>query len=481
MYRSHKLQSLAFGCLLLGAAAVWFFRPTAPASPGEAAPPARPLYHTDPQHLWNRLHEALFVRTAPDGRAYGRDRLEPLLWLGTKHLLEPRSCDRAVRLLDEFIEKKGERLIDDPLKRAVLQRDLWLVFSWVDGDHAQFAEPPLKEEAWRASQKELRRRLAAVIGRLALSPEQIRRLPDNYAAAVASGAFAKGYDPERPGQPYLPPDLFAADGPWVCLGRPDGPVAPEHAHESAINRFTNSAFLVFLRLPGGRAATLAYLKRLRSFDQPLIVRDGPKGPGNTFGPNPRLPQFPAGTEVALVRRALLVAAPAGLTASPLTESVQLRYYRDVPNLTKQTLEDALVGGTAGSLRAQSWQAYHELRLGRAALFAGRAGGLRAADDERDFKTGFGAHPWDEFEANFVGQPFSDRRARLPVTESCFACHSLPGAYSFNSHFHFRVARGEGDPRPAALAEIAPAAALEAAVKWKRGRPDWASLRGLLAK
>jgi hypothetical protein len=480
MYRSPEFQPLAFGCLLLGAA-VWFVGPTEPATPAEGAPQPRPVYHTDAGHLWNRLHDALFVRVAPDRRTYGHDRLEPLLWLGTKHLLEPRSCDRAVALLDEFIEKRGERLIDDPLKRAVLQRDLWLVFNWVDGDHGQFADPPLKEGAWRAAQKRLRARLAAVIGRLALGPEQIRRLPDNYAAAVASGAFARRFDPQRPGRPYLPPDLFAADGPWVCLGRPDGPVAPGHAREDSGNRFTNSAFLVFLRLPGGRDATVAYLKRLRAFDLPLTVRDGPKGPGDTFGPNPKLPQFPAGTEVALVRRALLVAAPAELTASPLTESVQMRYYRDVPPLTKQTLEAALAGGTAASLRAQSWQAYHEFRLGRAALFAGRAGGLRPADDERDFKTGFGAHPWDEFETTFTGQSFTDRASRFPVTESCFACHSLPGAYSFNSYFHFRVARGQGDPRPAALAETAPAEALAAAVRWKRGRPGWASLRELLAR
>ncbi len=480
MYRLHKLRPLAVGCLIVGAA-VWFVGLTGPVSPGEAAPPVRPIYHTDPGHLWNRLHDALFVRVAPDGRAYGHDRLEPLLWLGTKHLLEPRSCERAVRLLDEFLQKKGEKLIDDPLKRAVLQRDLWLVFSWVDGDHQQFADPPLKEQAWRASQQKLRARLAAIIGRLALTPEQVRRLPDNYAAAVASGQFARRYDPGRPDQPYLPPDLFAADGPWVCLGRPDGPVAPEHAREGAINRFTNSAFLVFLRLPGGRAATVAYLKRLRSFDQPLIDPDGPRGPGNTFGPNPRLPQFPAGTEVALVRRALLVAAPADLTASPLTESVQLRHYREVPGLTKQTLEDALVGGTAGSRRARAWQAYHEFRLGRAALFAGRAGGLRASDGERDFKTGFGAHPSDEFEAAFPGQPFTDRASRPPVAESCFACHSLPGAYSFDSYFNFRVARGKDDPRPASLTETAPGAALEATVRWKRGRREWAALRGLLAK
>jgi hypothetical protein len=38
------------------------------------------IYDRDPDHPWNRLHAALFVRIGPDGKAYGHDRLEPLLW-----------------------------------------------------------------------------------------------------------------------------------------------------------------------------------------------------------------------------------------------------------------------------------------------------------------------------------------------------------------------------------------------------------------
>jgi hypothetical protein len=90
--------------------------------------------------------------------------------------------------------EKGEKLIDDPLKRALLQRDLWLVFNWLEGRHDEFAEPPLDAKAARAAQERLRRPLAAVIGRLALSPKQIRELPDNYAAAVASGRFARRFN-----------------------------------------------------------------------------------------------------------------------------------------------------------------------------------------------------------------------------------------------------------------------------------------------
>src|SRR5262249_52803776 len=132
--------------------------------------------------------------------------------------------------------------------------------------------------------------------------------------------FARRFVPEKADEPYLPCDLFFADGPWVCVGRPDGPVAPEH-YLRGENRFTNSVFLVFLRLPAGRAATVDYLKKLRSFSEPAAVKtDGDRG--NV--PNPKLPELPDGAEFALVRWALLIDSSHRVAATPLTESVQLR-------------------------------------------------------------------------------------------------------------------------------------------------------------
>src|SRR6187551_614194 len=83
------------------------------ASPKEKEPaaPTTTLYHADRDHLWNRLHAALLMRTGPDGKAYGEDRLEPLLWLESKHLLEGTPAERAVAVLEEFIREKGEALV----------------------------------------------------------------------------------------------------------------------------------------------------------------------------------------------------------------------------------------------------------------------------------------------------------------------------------------------------------------------------------
>jgi hypothetical protein len=88
------------------------------------------IYDSAPAHLWNRLHCALFVRTTPKGEEYGLDELDPLLWGETKHLLTGSSYQQAIKLLDEFSSLNGAVLIADPLKRAMLQRDLWAIFDW---------------------------------------------------------------------------------------------------------------------------------------------------------------------------------------------------------------------------------------------------------------------------------------------------------------------------------------------------------------
>src|ERR1043166_5046685 len=82
-----------------------------------AAPIA--IYDADPNHIWNRLHRALFVRTAPDAAEYGGDALDPLFWANTNHLLIGDSHREAFTLLDEFIRQHAATLIKDPLKRAV--------------------------------------------------------------------------------------------------------------------------------------------------------------------------------------------------------------------------------------------------------------------------------------------------------------------------------------------------------------------------
>lgn len=65
-------------------------------------------------HLESDLHPSL-VRQSTDGKEYGADTLDPLLWDNTQHLLAGDSHRRALACLDEFLRGHGERALEDPL------------------------------------------------------------------------------------------------------------------------------------------------------------------------------------------------------------------------------------------------------------------------------------------------------------------------------------------------------------------------------
>src|SRR6266404_2678590 len=87
---------------------------------GDAVRKENTLYDPNPSHLWNRLHETLFVRAGSDGKKYGFDELDNLFWSDTRYLLIEPSHHQALVILDEFLNTHGEKLIHDPLKRALL-------------------------------------------------------------------------------------------------------------------------------------------------------------------------------------------------------------------------------------------------------------------------------------------------------------------------------------------------------------------------
>lgn len=279
--------------------------------------PRMVLYHTQPTHLWNRLHAALFVRTWTEGISYGHDRLDPLLWKDSDYLLDGKRAELVHMVLGELIENQGELLITDPRSRAVLQRDLWLVAYWLQ-IHGKDGGQKLLDK------------LVTAMSRVALTKEQINTLPNNYQQTVQARCYPPHFNPRQPRKAYLPADLFQDEGDWVCIGRANGPTAPAHL-EGALS-MNRSIFLIFLKLPGGRKATLELLKKIGNFSIPIYVRnpDASSQKQYTLLPNPHLPQWPQwpkGTEIALVRRAVLLDSAGYPTPSALAESVQLRVMR----------------------------------------------------------------------------------------------------------------------------------------------------------
>ena len=216
------------------------------ATPGAAG---EPLFDRDPDHIGNRLHRHLHTRVAPNGEAIAVDGLEPAFVPRSKFLTDGPSHERALLLLDEFLAAAP---IDDPLQRAVLQRDLWAIFLTT-------ADPTLPRQPQR---RELQLRLAQAMRRIALSADEIEQLPDNLAATAAAGEFAAAYDSQDSTRPFLPRDLMQPDGPWVLVRsrlRRDGLAAPSHVRATE----GRSTFFLFLNLPEGRRATVEYLNRLK--------------------------------------------------------------------------------------------------------------------------------------------------------------------------------------------------------------------------
>ncbi len=405
----------------------------------------------------------IFIRADVPSTADVPDALDPPLWGNSRYLLSQPSHDRVLRILDEFLQTHAERLIQDPVKRAILQRDLWAVFDWsVEREPDRPGEPTYDKE-----KQELQTRLVEVMRRLALSPAEIHALPSSYQLAVASGQFAKEYDPQHPERPFLPPDLLDPNGPWVAFGsnsQSGDPAAASHAQA-----FSRSTFVVLMRLPGGRKATFDYLKAIWDFPEPWIERkDDPRF--EQTAENPHLPQFPAGTQAALLRQMMLFDNQGSLESTPITESIQFRVYCDI------AAKDRVNGESASSMLEavqNSGQNFYQMRLSRPQLFANKAGGLRAtAPDEREFAMFSAFGPDEGSPAEHI--PLSRYQ---PVLQMCFECHRGAGINSVNSRSALLKPNWLQHDHPAGAYDPAHPWWEYGETSWKEKRYEWGLLNG----
>ncbi len=442
-----KATLLVLGLLIL----------TPMASAAEKIPPST-VYDARPQHLWNQLNSALFARVAPEGTVYGLHELDILYWQGTQHLLTEPSHSMALRLLDRFIRSHGERLITDPFKRALLQRDLWQLFDWA-AMPGQTTHLPQRAE--------LESRLATLIQRLALSDAEIARLPDNYATAGP--------------KPDLPRGMFAADGEWVIARTNDsesGPLAMRHI--AAFNG--HSAFLVMVRLPQGRQQTVDYLNSLRDFEGPLVFARQEMNHFRYLHINPDVPQFPVGTEWALVRRLCVIDQQRHIRPTALVESIQLRRYDSINKLRVNTDGSGITTGEPAA------QQMFELEMDR--LHEGVLEPVAPGDLDFQF-VHFMSQGGDPFElpsdnAEHAPNPSAVRR---PTLATCYQCHASPGILSvasfnrerFSSQTVQRLQATQDLPAEIAQSYTPPPNAqqeIETTLLWKYGRFDWGLLQGL---
>jgi hypothetical protein len=420
------------------------------------APDENTIYDPNPNHLWNRLNGTLFVRTAQDGKQYGLDELDILYWYRTTNLLAGASHQLAISVLDEFINTHGEQLIRDPLKRALLQRDLWQLFDWTAS--------PWPSAPYASERKELQNRLAVMIRRLALTTNEIATLPDNYSMQAETKKL-----------PDLPQGLFDTNGDWVNLGSDpyeNREIAPTHDHSSD----GHSAFLVKLRLPGGKQAAISYLNKLNTFEHFWVYQTNTSPFASTNSPreiltlNTNLPEFPTNTEWALVRRMFVIDADGHIQPTRITESIQLRRYLAIARPIMVMVTNHNGGVSAQFIPPQN---VYEFQMSRR-----RNCGLReVARDEKDFLfvhflgKGFDLFEW---KSNDPKVPDSSTFKTM-VLESCRTCHVAPGIYSVNVYAGLFHARSIDSPQ---LFNIDAIHEVNASMNWKREQFSWGLLQGL---
>jgi hypothetical protein len=199
-------------------------------------------------------------------------------------------------------------------------------------------------------------------------------------------------------------------------------------------------------LPGGRAATERYLHDLSGRDPTAA------------------PQFPAGTMVAMARRALTVDRANKVRVTPVTELVQTRVYRRIPEGRRANMY--------GDFREQD---VYEFALDRQRLFAGEHG-LRAVGPEEPFEP-LARREGDPFVEEGASGGDPGGLAAMPALKTCIQCHQAPGIESvlsiqraLPSHRHedheiFRTYAWDVEMKASASAKV--------------GRYDWGLLQGSL--
>ena len=382
----------------------------------------------DTRDPYDELYDLIMVRKDPDGKAYATNEVGPLIYGRSKFPFDDATFPRLKAAMENFnalsktqIEAYGN------VKRALLQRQLWVVFD-ATLPRNDF-KPPTHVDRRQAAQKVL----ATLIKRVALSKDEIVALPDTLGATIKDGNFPEEHDPADRFKPFLPADLYAKDSSWICLGKAGNPDT-DHAR---IDR-RRSAFTQFVRLPGGRKATEEYVKKLNDREA-----------------------FPVGTQFALVGQAILISDEGKLVPSQIINSIQLRAYLNVTMTALQARPKPIVCVAEFVMQPK------QLKQGK---FAMRALG------PKDFRFHTIAAGSGGTVDPLEGKTAAHARNLTPALQSCVFCHerSRPGVRSlgdfmFGDRYADKLTFEVGNPVEIAKAV---AASKRKDKTWKRLQELW---------
>lgn len=295
-----------------------------PPKPGP--PPPLPLFNDDPQHPWNRLHQALFARLAtvkqaaclatrscdvlptPIGffdetvelQAEYADTPTQLMLPGVDHLLPAERHSQAMQAIQAALLVAPET---QPVAAALLQGDVWERFDAVQ--HA--LDDPERDAVSQAALRELRDGLGALMVKLALPAVTLGRIASNLPLLVQRNpdVLAGLAEPAAAG------DGDAAEGAaWVeiltraaALPRSFAPPLRDGTRHSLLVGF-RAVFRIFASIPATQGGA-AWLRRELAAE-PAFVR------------------LPAGSRLAIYEQPLVVSREGNLVVLPLVTLLESR-------------------------------------------------------------------------------------------------------------------------------------------------------------
>lgn len=295
-------------CSLIAAAAFPFL-PSFPQSPPHQQDAPQPIYSENARDSWNRIFYCLFTRRFAARISNEYPAAAPFipfppdgpLRISTRTFERLEIGDRAIDPLYPAVGTAGVGLaVTDPMysmlakalqdavnenatrsavARAVMQSDLWSAYDELFYD--QYTRPD------QIALEQHRRVIVDLLGRLirkiALTPEEIRSLPDNYSTVMRRQSL---------------PDLFAKNSGWIEILW-----FPRRVHEEAAN--DRRVARVFLKPSHGARD----LQKLVSAQRELGI-----GPAADLD------------GVALLMQLLLIDKNGKLTPTTLTTDVQVRLF-----------------------------------------------------------------------------------------------------------------------------------------------------------
>ena len=321
-FSGHRQQRKArhrtsLACLVAALVLCAISQPHAQEPPASYRPAqVEPVYSKDPADSWNRIFYILFSRRFqvymttdfPESAPFDTSASDADLRVSTRLFERNETGDRAIdplyyppynsregrtQLLEDptysqFMAAMQEALGDTsprpPLARAWMQSDLWSAYDIL-------SEPLFKED--RSVEREMRHAatldaLARLIRKVALTPEEIQSLPDNYAQAKNALSL---------------PDLFNPQSGWVQVQW-----FPEHAHDSEA---------------GYRRFSRIFVKPVRSAKSTQKLLDGLRNPERN----------PADSldGAAILIQLILIDSHGKLTPTHLTGEVEFRLFEKNPN------------------------------------------------------------------------------------------------------------------------------------------------------